>query len=113
MNAGTFIKQKRGERSMSSLAKAIGVSVGYMSDVEHGRRALTDERIEQVAAELCLTSYDKAVLVGLNSMAKDRVSFALKELTQAGRAAVIALSAASHRLSSREWDAIEKIARGS
>lgn len=38
---------------MGVLARTLGVSVPYISDVEHGRRApLSRERIEQVAAFL-------------------------------------------------------------
>lgn len=113
MTVGDFIRRKRGSRTITSVAKAIGVSVGYLSDVERGHRGLTPERAKQLVKELHITCNEEGHFLGLAALSQTRVSFVLDELTEAAKAALVALSGAAGRLSSREWDAIEKIARGS
>lgn len=113
MDVGTFIKQKRGARTLTSLATAIGVSVGYLSDVEKGRRSLTVERARQIAKELHMPIDEEERLLGMAALSQHRISFVVDELSDAGRQALLALSGSAPRLEAKEWAAIEKIARGS
>lgn len=49
---GTFLRKMRLQKgvTLQQLAKVLGCSVPYLSDVEHGNRSpLTDERVKQVA----------------------------------------------------------------
>lgn len=67
MTLGEMIQQGRKSKRMTlrALASIIGVSAPFMSDVEHNRRALTDERIDQVAKALDLSAGALRVVNGL------------------------------------------------
>jgi transcriptional regulator with XRE-family HTH domain len=62
---GAHIRKERERRkvTMGQLARAIGVSVPFMSDAEHGRRGLTPERLGQIATYLGL-DIDKLETLG-------------------------------------------------
>lgn len=67
MTLGEMIQQGRKKKRMTlrAVARVIGVSAPFMSDVEHNRHALTDERIEQVAKLLDL---DVAAMKSVNGL---------------------------------------------
>lgn len=62
---GAYIRTERIRRKVScgELARAIGVSVPYMSDAERGRRGLTPARLGQIATYLGL-DLDKCEIIG-------------------------------------------------
>ncbi len=62
---GEYIRTERERRkvSLTQLAKAIGVSVPFMSDAERGRRGLTPARLGQISTYLGLDQ-DKAEKIG-------------------------------------------------
>jgi transcriptional regulator with XRE-family HTH domain len=89
MTLGDKIQQARQAKRMTlrALARAIGVSAPFMSDVEHNRRALTDERVEQVAKALGIDARELRSLNGLSRELKDwiRNSPELVQLLQQAR----------------------------
>lgn len=111
MDVGTYIKQKRGSRTITSLATAIGVSIGYLSDVEKGRRSLTIERAQQIAKELHLFGHDEEYLVGLAATSSHRLSFPTDELPECALSALWQLYQARERLAEEDWNEIGRIAR--
>jgi len=65
---GEFLSQKRDEKDITlrEMARKLGVSAPFLSDVEKNRRApLTAERLEQVTAILALTEQEKAQMYDL------------------------------------------------
>lgn len=70
MTLGEQIRAGRDAKKMTlrALARAIGVSAPFMSDVEHGRRPLTEERMRQVAAALDI---DVVLLEAANGYTRD------------------------------------------
>jgi transcriptional regulator with XRE-family HTH domain len=56
-NLGEFIRQKREELDISlrELAKKIGVSAAFLSDIELGRRNPSDDVMKKLARELKVT----------------------------------------------------------
>lgn len=65
---GEFLSQKRDEKDITlrEMARKLGVSAPFLSDVEKNRRApLTAERLEQVAVILALTEQEKAQMYDL------------------------------------------------
>lgn len=74
MTLGEIIQKARKAKRMTmrALAQEIGVSAPFLCDVEHNRRALTDERIAQVAKVLGI---DKRKLHAANGLSRDLKSW--------------------------------------
>ncbi len=66
-NLGAFIKQRRAELGLSQreLAKRIGISSGYMSQIESGVRKWPQKYITAIAKELDVTEYTLAREAGM------------------------------------------------
>jgi len=60
MTLGEAIYAARNERGMTlrALANAVGVSAPFMSDVEHGRRRPSEERLNAIAKALEMSAQD-------------------------------------------------------
>ena len=106
MTLGVFIKRRRGSRTLSSVAKAMGVSVAYLSDVEHGRRSLTLARAKQLADILHLGSDDADQLFLLAGASGGRVTIELEELSGLGKEAVVQIARAAEHLTDAEWNRV-------
>ena len=67
VRVGEEIRRLREARGMTlrALAQKLDVSAPYMSDVEHGRRALAHERLIDVAAHLRTTPKKLADVAGV------------------------------------------------
>ena len=80
---GTFLNDKRKERdiSMRELARQLGISAPFLSNVEKNRCApLTAERLEKVALILNMNSVEKAEMYDIvgkqrNSVAPDLLEY--------------------------------------
>ena len=82
-NFGTFLNDKRKERdiSMRELARQLGISAPFLSNVEKNRCApLTAERLEKAALILNMNSAEKAEMYDIvgkqrNSVAPDLLDY--------------------------------------
>jgi len=65
--AGIRIREAREKMrvTLRELARTIGVSAPFMSDVEHGRRRLTAERVDAVAKALGMKAKDLESICGI------------------------------------------------
>ena len=69
----TFLRDQK-DVTLRELARGIGVSAPFLSDVEKGRRsALTAERIEKVAAVLHLDTDEKTALYNAAGKQKNSI----------------------------------------
>ena len=69
----TFLRDQK-DVTLRELARGIGVSAPFLSDVEKGRRsALTAERIEKVAAVLHLDTDEKTALYNAAGKQKNAI----------------------------------------
>lgn len=84
MTFGEFLRSKREERSIScrQLAKELGVSIVFLSDVERGNRGsfYDMQMLEQIRLLLSLTDNDYITLLNLsgkqrNTIAPDILSY--------------------------------------
>lgn len=81
-NFGEFLAAKREERdiTMREMARQLGVSAPFLSDVEKNRCApLTAERLEKVAGILNMSSEEKAVMYNMVGKQRDSVAPDLPE----------------------------------
>lgn len=81
-NFGEFLAEKREEKdfTLRELARQLGVSAPYLSDVEKNRSApLTAERLETLAGILNLSEKEKADMYDLIGKQRDSVAPDLPE----------------------------------
>ncbi|WKY49094.1 helix-turn-helix transcriptional regulator [Eubacteriaceae bacterium ES3] len=81
-NFGQFLSEKREEKdfTLRELARQLGVSAPYLSDVEKNRSApLTAERLETLAGILNLSEKEKADMYDLIGKQRDSVAPDLPE----------------------------------
>lgn len=100
--------RKKAEKTMDDLAKFLGVSVSYVSDVERGyRQPWTNERILQIANFL---GTEPVPLIRAAGTA--RGAFVLNaDVTPAGRDAGASLMRVWNELSDDDFRELEKVAR--
>lgn len=82
LSFGEFLTQLREEKdvTMRELARKIGVSAPFLSDVEKNRRApLTAERLEKVATVLGLSEAEKAEMYDLAGKQRNTIAPDLPE----------------------------------
>jgi transcriptional regulator with XRE-family HTH domain len=76
MTFGEYLKHKREEKQISlrELARALGVSAPFLSDVENNRRApLTEDRLADLAGVLQLSEEEKAEMYDIVGHQKGRL----------------------------------------
>ena len=81
-NFGDFLTQKREEKDVTlrEMARLIGISAPFLSDVEKNRRApLTTERLEKVADVLKLSDSDKVMMYNLAGKQRNQIAPDLPE----------------------------------
>jgi transcriptional regulator with XRE-family HTH domain len=74
---GEYLKHKRDEKQISlrELARALGVSAPFLSDVENNRRALlTEDRLADLAGVLQLGEEEKAEMYDIVGHQKGRLA---------------------------------------
>ena len=96
-------------RTLGWLAREMGVTVSYLSDVEKGRRSLTVERVEQVIEKLRLTEDEAEVFRGAAALQDGRVVFDVSGLGEEARRALRALKRRAAEWGPDEWGQLLKL----
>ena len=85
---GQFISEQKAKISLQSqeLAKILGISLGYLSQLEHGKRKCPDVRLLQKMIEVFdLSAEEINVLYDLYSDASGQISTDIAEYIQSNR----------------------------
>ena len=53
---GELLRAARGARSLNAIGQKIGVSAAYLSDVEHGHRTVSAQRLQELSEALGMSS---------------------------------------------------------
>lgn len=108
---GRLLRATRQEAdlSMGDLARSLGVSVPYISDVERGNRApLTKENILKVAAVM---GVDPAPLLAAAALAKGAFELEAENISEAGREAGAFLAREWRSLTDDDYRALQDLLR--
>lgn len=113
---GSFLEGHRKAQglTMRGFADTIGVTASYLSDIEKGRRAAPDGKLEDIAKALRLTRskrgrmYDLAALTHENQVSTDLSGY----IMQTDMARVALRRAKEHDLSDQQWRSIIDIIEG-
>ena len=103
---GAFLSGKRREREITSLqmAEIAGISPGYYSDIERGRKAPPDlEMLGKMLAALRLSDEDKVLFYDLAGKARSGVSPDLPDYIMANEEVRVALRMAKEKASPDDW----------
>lgn len=110
---GTFIEVRRKELglTMRKFAEMIEVTAPYLSDIEKGRRAAPDSKLEQIASSLQLNREDREKMYDLAALTRDnQVSTDLSGYIMENDQARVALRRAKERnLDDDQWARIISI----
>lgn len=110
---GTFIEVRRKELglTMRKFAEMIEVTAPYLSDIEKGRRAAPDSKLEQIASSLQLNREDREKMYDLAALTRDnQVSTDLSGYIMENDHARVALRRAKERnLDDDQWARIISI----
>lgn len=113
---GGFVAERRKQRgyTMRRFADMIGVTAPYLSDIEKGRRAAPEGKLEKIAAVLRLSRVERERLFDLAALTRDnQVSADLTGYIMETDLARVALRRAKERnLSESEWRSIIDIIEG-
>ncbi|MFD2674892.1 helix-turn-helix domain-containing protein [Gulosibacter bifidus] len=113
---GEFIasRRKQAELTMREFADRIRVTAPYLSDIEKGRRAAPDSKLEAIALALKLTQVEREEMFDLAARTRDhQVSIDLTDYIMDTDGARIALRRAKERaLTDEQWEQIVKIIEG-
>ena len=113
---GRFLEERRKDKglTMREFATRIGIKAPYLSDIEKGRRAAPDSKLELIARELKLNPEDQATMYDL--AAQTRENQAPTDLTgfiMDSPQARVALRRAKERdLNDSQWQAILDVIDG-
>lgn len=113
---GEFVAQHRKQHgyTMRKFADMIGVTAPYLSDIEKGRRAAPDGKLEEIAAALRLSRVERERMFDLAALTRDnQVSADLTGYIMDTDLARVALRRAKERdLSDTQWRNIIDIIEG-
>ena len=113
---GKFIAEHRKqlEYTMRQFAEMIGVTAPYLSDIEKGRRAAPDSKLDEIASVLRLTTPEREHMFDLAAKTRDnQVSADISGYIMETDLARVALRRAKEReLSDQEWKSIIEIIEG-
>lgn len=113
---GGFVAQYRKQHgyTMRKFADMIGVTAPYLSDIEKGRRAAPDGKLEEIAAALRLSRVERERMFDLAALTRDnQVSADLTGYIMETDLARVALRRAKERdLSESQWRSIIDIIEG-
>lgn len=113
---GTFLEQHRKDQdlTMRRFADMIGVTAPYLSDIEKGRRAAPDAKLENIADVLHLNREEREKMYDLAALTREnQVSTDLSGYIMETDMARVALRRAKERnLSQRQWADILDIIEG-
>ena len=113
---GTFLEQHRKDQdfTMRRFADMIGVTAPYLSDIEKGRRAAPDAKLENIADVLHLNREEREKMYDLAALTREnQVSTDLSGYIMETDMARVALRRAKERnLSQQQWADILDIIEG-
>lgn len=113
---GTFVaeRRKQHEYTMRRFADMIGVTAPYLSDIEKGRRAAPDSKLEEIATALKLSRAEREQMFDLAALTREnQVSADLSGYIMETDLARVALRRAKEQdLSDRQWENIINIIEG-
>ncbi|MDV6239159.1 helix-turn-helix domain-containing protein [Propionimicrobium lymphophilum] len=113
---GEFVAERRKQHgyTMRKFADMIGVTAPYLSDIEKGRRAAPDGKLEEIAAALRLSRVERERMFDLAALTRDnQVSADLTGYIMDRDLARVALRRAKERdLSDSQWRSIIDIIEG-
>ena len=113
---GRFVaeRRKQHEYTMRRFADMIGVTAPYLSDIEKGRSAAPDGKLERIATALKLSRAESEQMFDLAALAREnQVSADLSGYIMETNLARVALRRAKERdLSDRQWENIINIIEG-
>ncbi|MDE1654348.1 helix-turn-helix transcriptional regulator [Actinotignum schaalii] len=116
MKFGEFVAERRKQHgyTMRKFADMIGVTAPYLSDIEKGRRAAPDGKLEEIAAALRLSRVERERMFDLAALTRDnQVSADLTGYIMDRDLARVALRRAKERdLSDSQWRSIIDIIEG-
>jgi transcriptional regulator with XRE-family HTH domain len=103
---GAFLTAKRREKEVlaSAVCEKLGISPGYYSDIEKGRRYPPDrEALARIAQTLFLTGEDLATFYDLAGKARSEAPPDLPEYINENQIVRVALRLAKDRGSAADW----------
>ena len=113
---GGFVaeRRKQHEYTMRRFADMIGVTAPYLSDIEKGRRAAPDGKLEEIATALKLSRAEREQMFDLAALTREnQVSADLSGYIMETDLARVALRRAKEQdLSDRQWENIINIIEG-
>lgn len=113
---GRFVaeRRKQHEYTMRRFADMIGVTAPYLSDIEKGRRAALDGKLEEIATALKLSRAEREQMFDLAALTREnQVSADLSGYIMETDLARVALRRAKEQdLSDRQWENIINIIEG-
>lgn len=113
---GQFVAQhrKQHEFTMRQFAEMIGVTAPYLSDIEKGRRAAPDSKLEEIATALRLTGAERDTMFDLAALTREnQVSADLSGYIMENDMARVALRRAKERhLDDHQWQNVIDIIEG-
>lgn len=113
---GRFVaeRRKQHEYTMRRFADMIGVTVPYLSDIEKGRRAAPDGKLEEITTALKLSRAEREQMFDLAALTREnQVSADLSGYIMETDLARVALRRAQEQdLSDRQWENIINIIEG-
>ncbi|MBP3268785.1 MAG: helix-turn-helix transcriptional regulator [Ruminococcus sp.] len=112
---GQFISEKKRKKKLQSqeLAKILGVSVPYLSQIEHGKRRCPDLRLIKKMIEVFeLTMEETNIFYDLYAEASGQLSPDITEYLQSNKSAVKAIRAARDASATdKDWERFIKYLR--
>ncbi|MBP7186273.1 MAG: helix-turn-helix transcriptional regulator [Ruminococcus sp.] len=112
---GQFISEQKRKMDLQSqeLAEILGITVAYLSQIEHGKRKCPDLRLIQKMAEVFgLTAEETYVFYDLYAEASGRMSPDIAEYLRSHKIAVEAIRAANDAdATDDEWENFIKMLR--
>ncbi|WP_185173008.1 helix-turn-helix transcriptional regulator [Rothia nasimurium] len=113
---GKFIetKRKNARLTMRAFAEKVDMAASYISDIEKGRRAAPDSKLEIIATALSLTSVEREEMFDLAALTRDdQTPTDLTEYIRETDNARVALRRAKDRnYSDQDWQKIIDIIEG-
>lgn len=110
-NFGKELRKLRidNDELLKDMANKLGVTISYLSAVEHGKREVPDDWIDTISELYQLSDVEKDNLEDLAYMSKNKVSIDLLEVNDKKKNTALAFARKFDNLSDEEINKINKI----
>lgn len=110
-NFGKELRKLRidNDELLKNMADKLGVTISYLSAVEHGKREVPDDWIDTISELYQLSDAEKDNLEDLAYMSKNKVSIDLLEVNDKKKNTALAFARKFDNLSDEEINKINKI----